>query len=139
MVIPLTTAERNKIYLEVATKLMDMKIYQGCEESYFDLPELKRFKVMMKLYVDYGKEFTGEVELNLRGTHQDNSRKLIYRLYNDRNKKTVTFITGDQVIKSRERKIQRLSEETKNLEHSGTHEDTITQKDTITQNEASLD
>jgi hypothetical protein len=108
MVIPLSVAERNKIYLEVATKLMDMKIWEGCEESYFDLPELKRFKVMMKLYVDYGKEFTGELELNLPGTYKDNSRKLIYRLYNDRTKKTVTYITGDQVIKARDRKIKRI-------------------------------
>lgn len=108
MAVPLSVAERNKINLEVATQLMDMKVWQGCEDSYYDLPDLKRFKVMMKLYVDYGKEFSGEIELNLPGTHKDNVRKLIYRLWNDRNKKTVAYITGDQLMKARERKIQRI-------------------------------
>ena len=85
----LTSSERNTIYNDVATQLMGMKIYEGNDLCVWDLtdPDMKRFKIMMNLYRDTGKEFVGDIEIKAMG------RKLVYKLYNDKKQKTTVCIS----------------------------------------------
>lgn len=103
---PLTSQERNRIYLEVVTGLMGVKVDN--KNYLWDLsdPAMKRFRVMMKLYLDYGKEFSGELDIESIG------RKLIYTLYNDRSKKTVAYLSQDKYIKAKQAKEKQLERKT---------------------------
>ena len=95
---PLSKDERNKIYFEVMLALMNLQIWDLNDES------MQKFRIMMKLYLDHGKEFSGELEI------ESIERKLIYNLYNDRRKKTVAYLSGDRyfkAIKAREKQQER--------------------------------
>jgi hypothetical protein len=59
---------------------------------------MQKFKIMMNLYRDNGIEFSGELEIYKL------ERKLIYSLYNDRNKKTVAYLSKDRYLKAKDRK-----------------------------------
>jgi hypothetical protein len=97
---PLTTDERNKIYLEIATGLMGVKMENGCSIWEHNVPGVNRFKVMIKLYRDYGKEFSGELEI------EGLDRKLIYGLHNDRSKKTTAYLSKDRYHKALKQKAK---------------------------------
>jgi hypothetical protein len=86
---PLTLEERNQIYNEIIFGLMSMKVYKRENMTVWDLdePEMKRFKIMLKLYRDHGKEFSGEFVLKTM------KRKMIYNLYNNFQKKTCAYIS----------------------------------------------
>ena len=86
---PLTLEERNQIYNEIIFGLMGMKVYKYEQITVWDLedPELKRFKIMLKLFRDHGKEFSGEF------TIQTMKRKMIYNLHNNYAKKTTAYIS----------------------------------------------
>ena len=92
---PLTSNERVGIYLEIMSALSKLEIWDLNDES------MKKFRIMVKLYVDYGMEFSGELDIERVG------RRLIYNLYNDRNKKTVAYLSQDRyfkAVKEREKK-----------------------------------
>lgn len=78
---PMTLEEREKIVSEVVFKLVSMDIW--------NLPDvgMQRFRIMLEIYKKYGKEFEGEEPLPSQG------RKIIYHLHNNRNKKTVAYIS----------------------------------------------
>lgn len=99
MAKPMTQSERNKVYLEVVTGLMNMKVWQGRDESFWDLPDpnIKKYKIMLKLYLDYGKEFSGDFDIDIPGTNT--TQKLTYALYNDRNKNAVTYVSEPKTRK----------------------------------------
>jgi hypothetical protein len=96
---PLTYDERNKIYFEVVFSLMGLEIWELEDES------IKKFKIMLKLYLDYGKEFSGELEI------KSIDRKLIYNLHNDRNKKTVAYLSKDRYLKAMERRDKTINKQ----------------------------
>jgi len=86
---PLVPKERNQIYNEIIFGLMGMKVYKNEQITVWDLndPELKRFKIMLKLFRDHGKEFKGEFII------QEMKRKMIYELHNNFAKKSTTYIS----------------------------------------------
>lgn len=97
---PLTYNERMGIYLEIMSSLSKLEIWDIDDES------MKKFRIMMKLYVDYGQEFSGELDIASVG------RRLIYNLYDDRNKKTVAYLSQDRyfkALKEREKKCASLA------------------------------
>jgi len=104
---PLSKEERNAIYNEVAFGLINLDIWNIEDQG------MKKFKIMMKLYLDHGKEFNGEIDL------ESLDRKLIYNLYNDRRKKTVAYLSKDRylkAIKAREKQEEKkITEQTKQM------------------------
>src|SRR5438874_7677884 len=97
---PLSKDERNKIYFEVMIGLMNLNIWDLNDES------MQKFRVMMKLYLDHGMEFSGELNID------SIERKLIYNLYNDRNKKTVAYLSNDRYLKAVKAREKKLEKET---------------------------
>jgi hypothetical protein len=95
--IPLTSSEHNRIYNEVVVQLMAIKVYEDRDLTLWDCqdPDMKRFKVMFNLYRDYGKEFSGDLDMKIM------KRKRVYNLYNDRRKKTTVFLSKDRYEKSK--------------------------------------
>jgi hypothetical protein len=89
---PLTIQERTNLYLEIMFKLEEIKIWNSGD------PGMQRFRIMMKLWKDHGKEFEGDVNLETEG------RKLIYKLYNDKNKRTVAYISRNAYIDEQKKK-----------------------------------
>lgn len=85
----MTFEDRNQIYNEIVFALTEMKVYKKKNITIWELdePDLKRFKIMLKLYRDYGKEFNGEFVINAQ------KRKMIYNLYNTKNKTTNAYIS----------------------------------------------
>lgn len=83
MSLPLTKEERSKIYLDIMFKLLEINMWDSPDI------EIKKFKIMMKLYLDYGEEFQGSVKLESEG-----DRRLIYEFYNTKKKKTVAYISN---------------------------------------------
>lgn len=87
---PLTQQERNNIYNEIILSLSCMKVYKFEELTVWEIddePDMKKFKIMLKLFRDYGKEFTGQFIIKKM------KRKLIYNLYNNFSKKTTAYIS----------------------------------------------
>jgi hypothetical protein len=87
----LTEKQRENTYNEVMIGLMRIQVWQDRSDSLWDLDDsnIKRFKIMMNLYRDHGKEFSGELEI------KPMKRKLIYNLSNNQKKKTVAYISGE--------------------------------------------
>lgn len=85
----MTIEERNKIYNEIVFALMEMKVYKNKDIYIWDLdePDIKRFKIMLKLYRDHGREFSGDFIIKAQG------RKMTYNLYNSRGKKSTACIS----------------------------------------------
>ncbi len=107
-IIPLTPTERNRIYLEIATALMSTPIWTGRDDTWWDSQDanMKRFRVMLKLYLDYGKEFSGDLAIVDKVGTLEHHRTLIYQLYNDRNKKTTAYLSKDAYQKMKEKKVK---------------------------------
>lgn len=107
--IPLSTSERNIIYMEIVTKLMEVEANNGGKKISLwelDTAEMKKFKVILNLYKDTGREFSGDIDFACIG------RKLIYTLYNDRSKKTTAYLSEDKYFKSLEKKNKLVDKQT---------------------------
>lgn len=79
---PMTYEERNHVYMDLVCKMIDYGLWDLNED------DIKRFKIMMKLYLDYGKEFTGEFRINKTG------QRLIYEFHNTNKKKTTVYVSS---------------------------------------------
>ena len=86
---PLTLSERNQIYNEIMFGLMNMKVYKHETITIWELeePNMKRFKIMLKLFRDHGKEFKGEFVV------ETIKKKMCYNLCNNFQKKTTAYIS----------------------------------------------
>ena len=78
------TKHCEKVYNEIVFGLINVGIYDIPDEG------IRKFKIIMNLYRDHGREFDGEVYL----ASQD--RTLIYRLYNTTKKRSVAYIKGQK-------------------------------------------
>jgi hypothetical protein len=89
MTQPMTLEERNQIYNEIVFALMGLKVYKNKDIYIWDLdePDMKRFKIMLKLYRDHGREFSGDFVIKAQ------KRKMIYNLYNNKEKKSTAYIS----------------------------------------------
>jgi ribosomal protein S10 len=82
MAKPLKDSERQYIYNQFITKLMEIDMLNS------DLESIKKMKVMIKLYKDTGMEFKGELPLPHGG-------KIFYELYKDHRRKTRIDISNN--------------------------------------------
>ena len=81
---PLTRQDRVDLYIEIMLKLEELKLWNSTDRG------IKRFKVIMNIWRDTGREFNGEVDIS------SEKRTIIYKLYNTRGKKTNVYISHDR-------------------------------------------
>jgi hypothetical protein len=105
VILSMDRSERNKIYMETMMQLMDMEIWD------LDDIGMKKFKIIMKLYLDKGMEFDGNINLDTI------SRKIIYKFFNDRRKKTYAYVSQKEYMKERE-KLEKDAQDSNKLEVS---------------------
>jgi len=105
VILSMDKSERNKIYIETMMQLMDMEIWD------LDDVGMKKFKIIMKLYLDKGMEFDGNINLDTI------SRKIIYKFFNDRRKKTYAYVSQKEYMKERE-KLEKEVQDSNKLEVS---------------------
>lgn len=103
VILSMDRSERNKIYMEIMMQLMDMKIWD------IDDIGMKKFKIIMKLYLDKGMEFDGNINLDTIG------RKIIYKFFNDRIKKTYAYVSQKEYMKEKE-KLDKEAQDNNKLE-----------------------
>ena len=81
---PLVRQDRVDLYIEIMLKLDELKLWDLSDRG------IKRFKVIMNLWRDTGREFNGEVDIS------SEKRTIIYKFYNTRGKKTNVYISQDR-------------------------------------------
>lgn len=83
---------RNTVYNDIAFRLMEVGIWDIPDEG------IKKFKIMIGLYRDHAREFSGSIYMPTQ------ERYLNYRLYNDKSKRSVAFISIDDRSQDQEHK-----------------------------------
>lgn len=80
-------SDRNTIYIETMLQLVEMELWN------IDDVGMKRFKIIMKLYLDKGMEFQGNINLD------SVRKKIIYKFYDNKQKKSIAYVSQKEYMK----------------------------------------
>lgn len=90
VVVGQTLEQREQVYREIYLGLLANGLLDGIGSAgpgKTGHAEIERFKVMLRLYRDHGREFSGHFDLESIG------RRFIYSLVNDRRKRSIAYLS----------------------------------------------